>query len=37
LDELRQRKKDPNVQKLNEEYDAIKKELDEIKADQDEA
>lgn len=37
LDELKQLKKDPEVQELSDKYEAVKKELDGIKAEQDAA
>jgi predicted nuclease with TOPRIM domain len=37
LDELRQQRKDPEVQELSDKYEAIKKELDDLKLEQDAA
>lgn len=37
FDELKQQKKDPEIQELSDKYEAVKKELDDIKAEQDAA
>lgn len=37
FEELKQQKKDPEVQELSEKYEAVKKELDDLKAEQDNA
>jgi hypothetical protein len=36
LEDLRQKRKDPEVQELSDKYEAVKKELDNLKAEQDE-
>lgn len=37
FDELKQQKRDPEVQELSDKYEAVKQELDDIKAEQDAA
>lgn len=37
FDGLKQQKRDPEIQELSDKYEAVKKELDDIKADQDAA
>lgn len=37
FDELKQQKKDPEMQALNDKYESIKQQLDELKAEQDAA
>lgn len=37
FDDLKQQKRDPEVQELSDKYEAVKQELDDIKADQDAA